>query len=70
MSRPEIKRKVRCALYTRKSSEEGLELAFTLFSSTTAASNRHRRTMLSPAFETRPGRSISPDWYRLGVSPK
>jgi hypothetical protein len=34
----------------------------TLFSSTTAASNRHRLTMLSPAFETRPGRSISPDW--------
>jgi site-specific DNA recombinase len=28
MSRPEIKRKVRCAIYTRKSSEEGLELAF------------------------------------------
>ena len=28
MSRPEIKRKVRCAVYTRKSSEEGLELAF------------------------------------------
>jgi DNA invertase Pin-like site-specific DNA recombinase len=28
MSRPELKRKVRCAIYTRKSSEEGLELAF------------------------------------------
>ena len=28
MSRPEVKRKVRCAVYTRKSSEEGLELAF------------------------------------------
>jgi site-specific DNA recombinase len=28
MSRPEIRRKVRCAVYTRKSSEEGLELAF------------------------------------------
>ena len=28
MSRPEIKRKVRCAIYSRKSSEEGLELAF------------------------------------------
>ena len=28
MSRAEIKRKVRCAVYTRKSSEEGLELAF------------------------------------------
>jgi site-specific DNA recombinase len=28
MSRPEVKRKVRCAIYTRKSSEEGLELAF------------------------------------------
>jgi DNA invertase Pin-like site-specific DNA recombinase len=28
MSRPEIKRKVRCAVYARKSSEEGLELAF------------------------------------------
>ena len=28
MSRPEIKRKVRCAICTRKSSEEGLELAF------------------------------------------
>jgi site-specific DNA recombinase len=28
MSRPEVKRKVRCAAYTRKSSEEGLELAF------------------------------------------
>jgi site-specific DNA recombinase len=28
MSRPEIKRKVRCAVYTRKSSEEGLELSF------------------------------------------
>jgi site-specific DNA recombinase len=28
MSRSEIKRKVRCAVYTRKSSEEGLELAF------------------------------------------
>jgi site-specific DNA recombinase len=28
MSRPEIKRKVRCAVYTRKSSEEGLALAF------------------------------------------
>ena len=28
MSRPEIKRRVRCAVYTRKSSEEGLELAF------------------------------------------
>ena len=28
MSRPEIKRKVRCAIYTRKTSEEGLELAF------------------------------------------
>ena len=30
MSRPEVKRKVRCAVYTRKSSEEGLELAFSL----------------------------------------
>ena len=28
MSRPEVKRKVRCAVYSRKSSEEGLELAF------------------------------------------
>ena len=28
MTRPEVKRKVRCAVYTRKSSEEGLELAF------------------------------------------
>ena len=28
MSRPEVKPKVRCAVYTRKSSEEGLELAF------------------------------------------
>jgi DNA invertase Pin-like site-specific DNA recombinase len=28
LSRPEVKRKVRCAVYTRKSSEEGLELAF------------------------------------------
>jgi DNA invertase Pin-like site-specific DNA recombinase len=28
MSRSEIKRKVRCAIYSRKSSEEGLELAF------------------------------------------
>jgi len=28
MSRPEVKRKVRCAIYSRKSSEEGLELAF------------------------------------------
>jgi DNA invertase Pin-like site-specific DNA recombinase len=28
MTRAEIKRKVRCAVYTRKSSEEGLELAF------------------------------------------
>ena len=28
MSRPEIKRKVRCAVYTRKSSEEGLEQDF------------------------------------------
>ena len=28
MSRPVVKRKVRCAVYTRKSSEEGLELAF------------------------------------------
>jgi DNA invertase Pin-like site-specific DNA recombinase len=28
MSGPEVKRKVRCAVYTRKSSEEGLELAF------------------------------------------
>ena len=28
MSRAEINRKVRCAIYTRKSSEEGLELAF------------------------------------------
>ena len=28
MSRPEVKRKVRCAVYTRKSSEEGLEQAF------------------------------------------
>ena len=28
MSRPELKRKARCAIYTRKSSEEGLELAF------------------------------------------
>jgi site-specific DNA recombinase len=28
MSRAEVKRKVRCAIYTRKSSEEGLELAF------------------------------------------
>ena len=28
MSRPEIKPKVRCAIYTRKSSEEGLEQAF------------------------------------------
>jgi DNA invertase Pin-like site-specific DNA recombinase len=28
MSRPEVKRKIRCAVYTRKSSEEGLELAF------------------------------------------
>jgi site-specific DNA recombinase len=28
MSRPEVKRKVRCAVYTRKSSEEGLELSF------------------------------------------
>ena len=28
MSRPEVKRKVRCAVYTRKSGEEGLELAF------------------------------------------
>jgi len=28
MSRHEVKRKVRCAVYTRKSSEEGLELAF------------------------------------------
>jgi site-specific DNA recombinase len=28
MSRPEVRRKVRCAIYSRKSSEEGLELAF------------------------------------------
>ena len=28
MSRPEVKRKVRCAIYTRKGTEEGLELAF------------------------------------------
>ena len=28
MSRPEIKRKVRCAVYTRKSSEEGLDQEF------------------------------------------
>ena len=28
MSRREVRRKVRCAVYTRKSSEEGLELAF------------------------------------------
>jgi DNA invertase Pin-like site-specific DNA recombinase len=28
MSRPEVKPKVRCAIYSRKSSEEGLELAF------------------------------------------
>jgi site-specific DNA recombinase len=28
MTRPEVKRKIRCAVYTRKSSEEGLELAF------------------------------------------
>jgi DNA invertase Pin-like site-specific DNA recombinase len=28
MSRPEIRRKVRCAIYCRKSSEEGLEMAF------------------------------------------
>jgi site-specific DNA recombinase len=28
MSRPEVKCKVRCAIYSRKSSEEGLELAF------------------------------------------
>ena len=28
MSRPELKRKVRSAIYTRKSSEEGLEQAF------------------------------------------
>jgi hypothetical protein len=28
MSRPEVKRKVRCAVYTRKSSEEGLEQSF------------------------------------------
>jgi hypothetical protein len=28
MSGAEVKRKVRCAVYTRKSSEEGLELAF------------------------------------------
>ena len=28
MSRPEVKRKVRCAIYTRKSSEEGLEQEF------------------------------------------
>ena len=28
MSRPAVKRKVRCAIYTRKSSEEGLEQEF------------------------------------------
>ena len=28
MSQPEVKRKVRCAVYTRKSSEEGLEQSF------------------------------------------
>ena len=28
MSRPEVKRKVRCAIYSRKSSEEGLEQSF------------------------------------------
>jgi site-specific DNA recombinase len=43
MSRPEVKHKVRCAVYTRKSSEEGLELAFNSLDAQREACAAYRR---------------------------
>src|SRR4029077_1604995 len=42
----------------------------TLVRMTWAASNRASRTEASPALLIAPSRSLSPDWYFLGVRPK
>jgi site-specific DNA recombinase len=57
MSRPEVKRTIRCAIYTRKSSEEGLELAFNSLDAQRAAGEAY------VASQSAEGWLLVPDGY-------
>ena len=60
MSRPEVKRKVRCAVYTRKSSEEGLEQEFNSLDAQRAAGEAY------VASQSAEGWLLVPDRYDDG----
>ena len=55
MSRPEVKRKVRCAVYTRVSSEEGLELDFNSLDAQREAGEAYIDSQRAEGWLLRPG---------------